>query len=149
MVEEILQDYAAANKQFTFAALRYFNASGCATDGTLGEDHDPETHLIPVILQRDHGLRPRLIIFGTDYPPPTATNVRDYIHVDDLADAHIAAMTRLDTAARSSATSAPAAGSRSRKSSRPEKVTGKKAPVEFRPPPPRRRHRPLRRPQPR
>jgi len=98
MVEEILQDYAAANKQFTFAALRYFNASGCATDGTLGEDHDPETHLIPVILQAIMGLRPRLIIFGTDYPTPDGTNVRDYIHVDDLADAHIAAMTRLDTA---------------------------------------------------
>jgi hypothetical protein len=84
-----------ANKQFKFAALRYFNASGCAMDGTLGEDHDPETHLIPVIFQAIAGQRPALHLFGTDYPTKDGTNVRDYIHVDDLADAHIAAMGRL------------------------------------------------------
>ena len=96
MVEQILQDTAAGWKDFKFAALRYFNASGCAMDGTLGEDHDPETHLIPVILQAILGVRPGITVFGTDYPTPDGTNIRDYIHVDDLADAHIAAMERLD-----------------------------------------------------
>src|SRR5687768_15809300 len=95
MVEHILKDHAAANKQFGFVALRYFNASGCATDGTLGEDHDPETHLIPVVLQAILGVRDKVTMFGTDYPTPDGTNVRDYIHVDDLADAHILAMEKL------------------------------------------------------
>jgi UDP-glucose 4-epimerase len=95
MVEQILTDYAASEPKFKFAALRYFNASGCAMDGSLGEDHDPETHLIPVVLQAILGLRPELVVFGTDYPTKDGTNVRDYIHVDDLADAHIAAMEKL------------------------------------------------------
>src|SRR5690606_8515129 len=96
MVEHILKDQAEADKNFRFAALRYFNASGCATDGSLGEDHDPETHLIPVVLQAILGQRPGITIFGTDYPTPDGTNVRDYIHVDDLADAHLKAMLKLD-----------------------------------------------------
>jgi UDP-glucose 4-epimerase len=96
MVEEILKDAQLGWKTFKFAALRYFNASGCAMDGSLGEDHDPETHLIPVVLQAILGIRPGITVFGTDYPTPDGTNVRDYIHVDDLADAHIAAMERLD-----------------------------------------------------
>jgi UDP-glucose 4-epimerase len=94
-VEQILADTALGWGSFKFAALRYFNASGCATDGSIGEDHDPETHLIPVILQAILGQRPGITVFGTDYPTPDGTNVRDYIHVDDLADAHIAAMERL------------------------------------------------------
>ncbi len=97
MVEQILADVPLGWKSFRFAALRYFNASGCASDGTLGEDHDPETHLIPVVLQAALGLRPGVTVFGTDYPTPDGTNVRDYIHVDDLADAHIGAMERLDS----------------------------------------------------
>ena len=95
MVEQILEDLPRGWKNFKFAALRYFNASGCAMDGTLGEDHEPETHLIPVILQAVLGQRPEITVFGTDYPTKDGTNVRDYIHVDDLADAHIAAMERL------------------------------------------------------
>ncbi|MCS7033667.1 MAG: UDP-glucose 4-epimerase GalE [Phycisphaerae bacterium] len=95
MVEQILKDHAASDPSFAFAALRYFNASGCAMDGSLGEDHDPETHLIPVTLQAILGVRPQLTVFGTDYPTTDGTNIRDYIHVDDLADAHIAAMQRL------------------------------------------------------
>ncbi len=95
MVEQILADQIIANKNFSFAALRYFNASGCALDGTIGEDHDPETHLIPVTIQVAMGLRPALQLFGTDYPTPDGTNVRDYIHVEDLADAHILAMEKL------------------------------------------------------
>jgi len=96
MVEQILGDVPKSNPDFKFAALRYFNASGCAMDGSLGEDHDPETHLIPVVLQAIMGLRPGITVFGTDYPTKDGTNVRDYIHVDDLADAHIAAMMKLD-----------------------------------------------------
>lgn len=95
MVEQILQDLALGNHKFKFAALRYFNASGCAMDGTLGEDHDPETHLIPVVLQAILGARKELTVFGTDYSTPDGTNIRDYIHVDDLADAHILAMEKL------------------------------------------------------
>ena len=112
MVEQILQDMPLGWKDFKFAALRYFNASGCAMDGSIGEDHDPETHLIPVILQAILGVRPGITVFGTDYPTKDGTNVRDYIHVDDLADAHIAAMEQARRAAsRSSATSARATGS--------------------------------------
>jgi UDP-glucose 4-epimerase len=96
MVEQILQDERVARKDFKYSALRYFNASGCAIDGSLGEDHDPETHLIPVILQAILGVREGVTVFGTDYPTKDGTNVRDYIHVDDLADAHIRAMQRLD-----------------------------------------------------
>jgi UDP-glucose 4-epimerase len=96
LVEQILQDVPLGWKDFKFAALRYFNASGCAMDGTLGEDHNPETHLIPVILQAQLGVRPGITVFGTDYPTKDGTNVRDYIHVDDLADAHIAAAAKLD-----------------------------------------------------
>src|SRR6478752_7581559 len=96
MVEQILQDVPLGWKSFKFAALRYFNASGCAMDGSLGEDHQPETHLIPVVLQAILGVRPGITVFGTDYPTKDGTNVRDYIHVDDLADAHIRAMERLD-----------------------------------------------------
>jgi UDP-glucose 4-epimerase len=95
MVEQILTDWAAANPRFAFAALRYFNASGCAMDGSLGEDHDPEPHLIPVVLHAILGVRPGITVFGTDYPTPDGTNIRDYIHVDDLADAHILAMQKL------------------------------------------------------
>ena len=95
MVEQILADHLAAEKNFRFAALRYFNASGCALDGAIGEDHDPETHLIPVTIQVAMGQRPAMKLFGTDYPTPDGTNVRDYIHVEDLADAHILAMEKL------------------------------------------------------
>src|SRR5437588_6250737 len=97
MVEQILQDHQSADPKFKFASLRYFNASGCAMDGSIGEDHDPETHLIPVVLQAILGVRSGgITVFGTDYPTKDGTNVRDYIHVDDLADAHIRAMEKLD-----------------------------------------------------
>src|SRR5438552_6834316 len=95
MVEQILTDYANSNKKFAFAALRYFNASGCAIDGSIGEDHDPETHLIPVVLQAILGVKDKVTLFGEDYPTPDGTHIRDYIHVDDLADAHIKAMEKL------------------------------------------------------
>ncbi|KRK34617.1 UDP-glucose 4-epimerase GalE [Loigolactobacillus bifermentans] len=75
-----------------FVALRYFNVAGAKADGSIGEDHHPETHLIPIILQVAAGERDELKIFGADYPTPDGTNVRDYVHVVDLADAHILAL---------------------------------------------------------
>ncbi len=93
-VEWALADYAAAYG-FGYAALRYFNASGANPSGEIGEDHDPETHLIPLILQVALGQRPHIEVFGTDYPTPDGTCIRDYIHVDDLAEAHLLALAKL------------------------------------------------------
>jgi UDP-glucose 4-epimerase len=92
--EKMLADYAAAYK-FGFTALRYFNASGAAPDGTIGEDHTPETHLIPLVLQVALGQRQHIEIFGSDYPTPDGTCIRDYIHVDDLGLAHILALEKI------------------------------------------------------
>jgi len=134
VVEWILQDLAQSWKDFKFAALRYFNASGCAMDGTLGEDHDPETHLIPVILQAILGTRPGITVFGTDYPTPDGTNVRDYIHVDDLADAHIAAMEKLQPAKPIFCNLGTGRGFSVKEIIQTaEAVTGKKAPVTYGP----------------
>jgi len=94
-IERVLLDEAASDKQFCFAALRYFNVAGCAEDGTLGEDHTPETHLIPVLLNAALGKVPKVTVFGQDYPTPDGTCVRDYIHVQDLADAHAVVMDAL------------------------------------------------------
>jgi UDP-glucose 4-epimerase/UDP-arabinose 4-epimerase len=77
---------------FTWAALRYFNAAGADEDGEIGERHDPETHLIPNLVRATLGTGPDLKIFGDDYPTPDGSAVRDYIHVTDLADAHVAAL---------------------------------------------------------
>jgi UDP-glucose 4-epimerase len=93
-IEKALADYSHAYG-LGYAALRYFNASGAAADGTIGEDHDPETHLIPIVLQVALGQREAVEIFGTDYPTPDGTCIRDYIHVDDLATAHVAALEKL------------------------------------------------------
>src|SRR5580698_7505720 len=134
MVEQILTDWLAANRQFSFAALRYFNASGCAMDGTLGESHDPETHLIPVILQAILGVRPGITVFGTDYPTADGTNVRDYIHVDDLADAHIKAMEKLRPGQPIFCNLGTGRGFSVKEIiATAEKVTGKKAPVTYGP----------------
>ncbi len=94
VVERMLDDYAAAHG-FGFAALRYFNAAGAAADGSIGEDHTPESHLIPIVLQVALGQRPTVSIFGNDYPTADGTCIRDYVHVDDLAAAHLAALERL------------------------------------------------------
>jgi UDP-glucose 4-epimerase len=94
--EHVLRDVAEACRRkkqpFAYAALRYFNVAGCHRGGLLGEDHDPESHLIPVILQAALGQRPHVGLFGTDYPTPDGTCIRDYVHVEDLADAHVAVM---------------------------------------------------------
>jgi UDP-glucose-4-epimerase GalE len=94
-VERILQDCVASDPALSFVALRYFNVAGSAADGTLGEDHDPETHLIPVLLQTALGQREKTVVFGTDYPTPDGTCIRDYVHVEDLCAAHIAALAAL------------------------------------------------------
>ncbi len=89
-IEHMLDDYAIAYG-LRYVALRYFNAAGAHHDGDLGEDHDPETHLIPIVLEVAAGRRDELLMFGDDYPTPDGTCIRDYIHVEDLADAHLAA----------------------------------------------------------
>jgi len=94
-VERILKDYGAADPQLAFVALRYFNVAGTAADGSLGEDHDPETHLIPTVLLAALGRNPKVTVFGTDYPTPDGTCIRDYVHVEDLCAAHIVAMNAL------------------------------------------------------
>ncbi len=91
MVEEMLVDLDKAN-QMRFVALRYFNASGASADAVIGERHDPETHLIPLCLAAAYGHIPELQVFGDDYPTPDGTCVRDYIHVEDLASAHVLAL---------------------------------------------------------
>jgi UDP-glucose-4-epimerase GalE len=93
-VERALADYAVAYG-WGYAALRYFNAAGASTHTDIGEDHDPETHLIPLALQTALGQRPHIQIFGTDYPTPDGTCIRDYIHVEDLAEAHLRALEQL------------------------------------------------------
>lgn len=88
MVERMLADFDQAH-DFKAVCFRYFNAAGADPEGRLGEDHNPETHLIPLVLQTALGKRESISIFGTDYPTPDQTCVRDYIHVSDLADAHV------------------------------------------------------------
>lgn len=101
-VERMLADTAAAHG-LRYMALRYFNAAGAHPDGGLGERHDPETHLIPLVLEVPLGRRDAVAIFGDDYDTPDGTCVRDYIHVCDLADAHIAALDALVAGAESRA----------------------------------------------
>jgi UDP-glucose 4-epimerase len=130
-VENALKSIAHAHG-LSFAAFRYFNAAGAAEDGTIGEDHDPETHLIPLAIDAAVGKRPALQIFGTDYPTPDGTCLRDYVHVDDLSRAHIAVFDKLDepgtalfynlgTGTPTSVREVLAAV---------EKVTGRKVPIE-------------------
>ncbi|MGE3106804.1 MAG: UDP-glucose 4-epimerase GalE [Phycisphaerales bacterium] len=99
--ERILFDYAAglrasqSKTPFAFAALRYFNVAGCDQSGILGEHHEPETHLVPVVLQAALGQRDGIAVFGADYPTPDGTCIRDYVYVEDLIDAHAAVLDAL------------------------------------------------------
>ena len=99
VVEEVLKDYAEAYG-LKSATLRYFNAAGAMPDGSMGEDHRPETHLIPIVIQVALGQRKRIVINGTDYPTPDGTCVRDYVHVLDLAAAHVLALEALEAPGR-------------------------------------------------
>ncbi len=94
IMEWVLRDSARA-WGLASTALRYFNASGAAADGSIGEDHDPEIHLIPILLQVALGQRESVKIFGTDYDTPDGTCIRDYVHVEDLASAHLLALEAL------------------------------------------------------
>ncbi len=95
MVERMLADFRAAYG-VEFVALRYFNAAGADPDGQVGEDHDPETHLVPLVLDAASGRRPHVTVFGDDYPTSDGTCRRDYVHVSDLAQAHVLALQRLE-----------------------------------------------------
>ncbi len=96
MIEQILADYSAAYGS-RYIALRYFNAAGADIDGDIGEDHTPETHLIPLTIFAALGKKETIEVFGTDYDTDDGTAVRDYIHVTDLADAHVRALRFLET----------------------------------------------------
>jgi UDP-glucose 4-epimerase len=95
MVERILQDYAVAYG-LKFVTLRYFNAAGADESGEIGEDHNPETHLIPLVLDAALGRRKHITIYGTNYDTPDGTCIRDYIHVTDLANAHVLGLKYLE-----------------------------------------------------
>ena len=133
-VERILRDYSTANQEFAFVAPRYFNVAGCASDGSLGEDHHPETHLIPVVLQTLLGQREKVVVFGTDYPTPDGTCIRDYIHVEDLCEAHMVAMNALQPGdARFYNLGIGRGYSVKEVIDSVERVTGKRVPVEYGP----------------
>lgn len=102
LVEHLLKDVAAA-KGLSAVALRYFNAAGADPEGEAGECHDPETHIIPLMLAAARNQDQPLTIFGADYPTPDGTCIRDYIHVSDLADAHVRALVYMDQQAGFSA----------------------------------------------
>ncbi len=101
-IERSLHWYAAAYG-LRYAALRYFNAAGADPDGEIGEDHNPETHLIPLVLRAALGAAEPVEIYGTDYPTPDGTAIRDYVHVSDLAEAHVRALSYLEGGGNSGA----------------------------------------------
>jgi UDP-glucose 4-epimerase len=134
MVERMLADYDAAHG-LRSVALRYFNAAGADPEGELGERHDPETHLIPLVLQAAAGRRPAIHVFGTDYDTPDGTCIRDYVHIQDLCAAHLLALEQLAAGAPSAAYNlGNGAGFSVRQViAAAERVTGLKIPVEFAP----------------
>jgi UDP-glucose 4-epimerase len=90
-IEDMLRDFGASHG-LNAVIFRYFNVAGADPEGEVGEDHRPETHLIPLMLDAIAGRRPALTLHGTDYPTPDGTPIRDYVHVSDLADAHVAGL---------------------------------------------------------
>lgn len=102
MVEQMLRDFGVAHG-LRAISLRYFNAAGADPDAEIGEDHDPETHLIPLVLDAAAGRRESIAVFGDDYATPDGTCIRDYIHVTDLASAHVLALQALESGAESNA----------------------------------------------
>ncbi|MGO8952963.1 MAG: UDP-glucose 4-epimerase GalE [Rhodomicrobium sp.] len=94
MIEEALEDLSAAHG-LNFLSMRYFNASGADPQARIGERHSPETHLIPLVLQAASGRRDAITVFGRDYPTPDGTCIRDYVHVEDLCEAHLLALRAL------------------------------------------------------
>ncbi len=129
-VEKALRWYGELHG-FSWAALRYFNAAGADPDGQIGEDHSPETHLIPLAIDAARGLIPQLELYGTDYETPDGTALRDYIHVTDLGEAHLAALKYLQSGGESTAINlGTGRGSSVRQViTMVEKVSGKRVPV--------------------
>ncbi len=134
MVEQMMADFERAHG-LRWVALRYFNASGADPDGEVGESHDPETHLIPLILDAAAGRRSAITVFGTDYDTPDGSCIRDYIHVTDLADAHVRALHGLEQGLQSGAFNLGngTGYSVSEVIAAVERVTGLKVPVELGP----------------
>lgn len=134
-VERALESYGRAYG-LRWSALRYFNAAGANADAGLGERHDPETHLIPIVLDVAAGTRPSLSIYGTTWPTPDGTCVRDYVHVSDLCDAHLAALRHLVTGGASAAFNLGTGTGRSVREvvDAVKRVTGRDVPVAFAPP---------------
>jgi UDP-glucose-4-epimerase GalE len=132
--EQALEAYDRAYS-LRYASLRYFNAAGADESGEIGECHDPETHLIPLALQAAQGSGPQLQIFGTDYPTPDGTCVRDYIHVNDLAEAHVKAVKHLINGGKSLAINLGTGQGNSVNEvvAMVEKVSGKKVPRQIGP----------------
>jgi UDP-glucose 4-epimerase len=132
MLEQVLADCETAFG-LRSVSLRYFNACGAAMDGMLGEDHDPETHLIPLVMMAAKGTIPHVRVFGADYPTPDGTCIRDYIHVDDLATAHAAALDLLASGGDSLRCNLGTGTGTSVKEiiSTVEQVTGKFVPVTY------------------
>ncbi len=129
-IEQIFNDYERAYG-LKHIALRYFNAAGCSKDGEIGESHDPETHLIPLVLKAIKGERSCIKIFGTDYDTPDGTCIRDYIHVEDLAEAHRLALEKLDDFSGCINLGTGIGTSVKEIIMAAEKVTGKKCPLEY------------------
>ena len=132
MIEQIFADYERAYG-LKHIALRYFNAAGCGKDGSIGESHTPETHLIPLVLKAIKGEREKISVFGTDYDTPDGTCIRDYIHVEDLALAHRLAVEKLDEYSGCLNLGTGVGTSVKEIIDAAEKVSGKKCPVEYGP----------------
>ncbi|WP_297992130.1 UDP-glucose 4-epimerase GalE [uncultured Anoxybacillus sp.] len=133
MIEHMLSDFASAY-DLRYVVLRYFNAAGAHESGDIGEDHHPETHIIPLILQHLLGMRDKISVFGTDYDTPDGTCIRDYIHVTDLAEAHIVALHALLSNEKKTATYNLGNGlgySVKEVINMCERVTGKQATIEY------------------
>lgn len=132
MIENILNDFDTSYG-LKYVALRYFNAAGCSDDGDIGESHNPEPHLIPLVLKTILGEKNKLNIFGNDYDTPDGTCIRDYIHVFDLADAHIRALNYLDKGNNSTIINLGTGDGNSVMDiiNISEKITGKKVKYEF------------------
>jgi len=132
MVEQALRDYDTAYG-LRSVSLRYFNACGAHPSGDIGEMHDPESHLIPRILMAIGGEIEALDVFGIDYPTPDGTAVRDYVHVCDLADAHVAALRYLDMGGATTALNLGTGRGYSVREviASAERVTGRKVPLRY------------------
>ena len=130
MIEQIFADYEKAYG-LKHIALRYFNAAGCSSDGSIGESHTPETHLIPLVLKAINGERDKIKVFGTDYDTPDGTCIRDYIHVEDLALAHRLAVEKLDSYNGCLNLGTGLGTSVKQIIDAAEKVSGRKCPVEY------------------